>query len=41
MKTKEYTLEDAPNLGDLNRGAVVLRNGVYEMLYKRILIRKI
>lgn len=40
IKTKEYTLDDAPNPGDLNRGAVVIRNGVYEMLYKRILIRK-
>ena len=40
-KTKEYTLEDAPNPSDLNRGAVVIRNGAYEMLYKRILIRKI
>ena len=41
VKTKEYTLEDAPNPSDLNRGAVVIRNGAYEMLYKRILIRKI
>lgn len=41
IKTKEYTLEDAPNPSDLNRGAVVIRNGAYEMLYKRILIRKI
>ena len=41
IKTKEYTLDDAPNPGDLNRGAVVIRNGSYEMLYKRILIRKI
>lgn len=40
IKTKEYTFEDAPNPGDLNRGAVVIRDGVYEMLYKRILIRK-
>ena len=40
IKTKEYTIKDAPNPGDLNRGAVVIRNGVYEMLYKRILIRK-
>lgn len=40
IKTKEYTLADAPNPGDLNRGAVVIRNGNYEMLYKRILIRK-
>ncbi len=41
IKTKEYTLDDAPNPGDLNRGAVIIRNGAYEMLYKRILIRKI
>ena len=41
IKTKEYTLNDAPNPSDLNRGAVVIRNGAYEMLYKRILIRKI
>ncbi len=41
LKTKEYTLSDAPNPGDLNRGAVVIRNGAYEMLYKRILIRKL
>ena len=40
IKTKEYTLNDASNPSDLNRGAVVIRNGVYEMLYKRILIRK-
>ena len=40
IKTKEYTLADAPNPGDLNRGGVVIRNGKYEMLYKRILIRK-
>lgn len=40
IKTKEYTIADAPNPGDLNRGAVVIRNGNYEMLYKRILIRK-
>ena len=41
IKTKEYTLADAPNPGDLNRGAVVVRNGVYEMLYKRILIKRL
>ena len=40
IKTKEYSLADAPNPGDLNRGAVVVRNGAYVMLYKRILIRK-
>ena len=40
IKTKEYTFEDAPNANDLNRGGVVIRNGKYEMLYKRILIRK-
>ena len=40
IKTKEYTFEDAPNPSDLNRGAVVIRDGVYVMLYKRILIRK-
>ena len=41
IKTKEYTLDDAPNPSDLNRGAVVIRDGAYEMLYKRILIKKI
>ncbi|MBR6002515.1 MAG: adenine-specific methyltransferase EcoRI family protein [Bacteroidales bacterium] len=41
IKTKEYTLADAPNPGDLNRGAVVIRDGAYEMLYKRILIKRI
>ena len=41
IKTKEYTLNDAPNPSDLNRGAVVVRDGVYVMLYKRILIKKI
>ena len=40
IKTKEYSYKDAPNPGDLNRGGVVIRNGKYEMLYKRILIRK-
>ena len=40
IKTKEYTFEDASNPSDLNRGAVVIRDGVYVMLYKRILIRK-
>ncbi len=40
IKTKEYSYLDAPNPGDLNRGGVVIRNGKYEMLYKRILIRK-
>ena len=40
IKTKEYTLADAPNPGDLNRGGVVIRNGKYEMLYKSILTHK-
>ena len=40
IKTKEYTAKDFPNFSDLNRGGVVVRDGVYEKLYKRILIRK-
>ena len=39
MKTKEYTEEDAPNFGDLNRrGAIRVGNG-YAATYARLLIR--
>lgn len=40
IKTKEYTAEDAPNFGDLNRRSVLLVNGVYKMQFPRLLIRK-
>lgn len=40
MKTKEYTDEDVPNPGDLNRRAVIKIGRIYKPTYARLLIRK-
>jgi len=39
LKTKEYTLEDAPNPGDLNRRAAVRNGSNLKSTYARLLIR--
>ena len=40
LKTKEYTVKDVPNAGDLNRrGAIKIKNG-YKSTYARLLIRR-
>jgi len=38
-KTKSYSLSEAPNANDLNRRAVVKKNGLLLSVYARILIR--
>lgn len=40
LKTKEYTLEDAPNAGDLNRRGAIKIGDKYKSTYARLLIRK-
>ena len=40
LKTKEYTLEDVPNPGDLNRRAAIKTDDTYKATYARLLIRK-
>jgi hypothetical protein len=39
LKTKEYTLIDTPNAGDLNRRGAILFGGVLKSTFARILIR--
>lgn len=39
LKTKEYTLEDAPNPGDLNRRAVIRNGSSLKSTFARLLIR--
>lgn len=40
LKTKEYTLKDVPNPGDLNRRAAIKTGDTYKATYARLLIRK-
>lgn len=40
LKTKEYTEEDAPNPGDLNRRGVIKIGDVYKSTYARLLIKR-
>lgn len=40
LKTKEYTLEDVPNAGDLNRRAAILVGGSLKSTYARLLIKR-
>ena len=40
IKTKEYTLDDSPAYGDLNRRGAVYVDGVLKSTYARLLIRK-
>ncbi len=40
LKTKEYTLDDVPNPGDLNRRAAIKTGDTYKATYARLLIRK-
>ena len=40
LKTKEYTLADTPNAGDLNRGGVINVGGEYKPIYTRLLIKR-
>ncbi|MBQ6208704.1 MAG: adenine-specific methyltransferase EcoRI family protein [Prevotella sp.] len=37
--TKKYTAADGKNYSDLNRNAVIIKNGQYKSLYTRIIIR--
>jgi Adenine-specific methyltransferase EcoRI len=39
VKTKEYTLAEAPNFGDLNRRGVVRVGNEYKLIYARLIIR--
>lgn len=41
LKTKEYTEEDVPNPGDLNRRGVIKIGNKYKATYARLLIRRI
>lgn len=40
IKTKEFTPEDTPIYGDLNRRGAIMVNGVLKSTYARLLIRK-
>ncbi len=40
LKTKEYTEDDVPNSGDLNRRAVIKIGNKYKPTYARLLIRR-
>jgi hypothetical protein len=40
LKTKEYTYNDVPNPGDLNRRAVIRIGNTHKATYARLLIRK-
>ncbi len=39
LKTKEYTVADVPNFGDLNRRGVVRVGNEYKLIYARLIIR--
>lgn len=41
IKTREYTLEDTPHFGDLNRRGAIMVDGELKSTYARILIQKI
>ena len=41
LKTKEYSLADLPNAGDLNRRGVIRIGGQHKPTYVRLLIRKV
>ncbi len=40
LKTKEYTIDDVPNPGDLNRRAAIKIGDTYKATYARLLIKK-
>ena len=40
LETKEYTLKDVPNHGDLNRRAAIKIGDTYKATYARLLIRR-
>ena len=40
LKTKEYTVEDVPNPGDLNRRTAIKVGGEYKSTYARLLIKR-
>ena len=40
LKTREYTEEDVPNPGDLNRRGVIKIGSEYKSTYARLLIRR-
>lgn len=40
LKTREYTEQDAPNPGDLNRRGVLKQDGGYKSTYARLLIKR-
>lgn len=40
LRTKKYTIEDAPNYNGLNAGSVLKMGNVYKQVYARILIKK-
>ncbi len=40
LKTREYTREDVPNPGDLNRRAAIKTGNTYKATYARLLIRR-
>lgn len=40
LKTREYTIADVPNPGDLNRRAVIRVGGEFKSTYARLLIRR-
>ncbi len=40
LRTKVYTIADAPNFGDLNRRGVLKVNGEYKSTYARLIIRR-
>jgi Adenine-specific methyltransferase EcoRI len=39
VKTRDYTVADAPKFGDLNRRGVVRVGGEYKLIYARLIIR--
>ena len=41
LKTKEYTVADAPNPGDLNRRAAIRVGGELKSTYARLLVRRV
>ena len=41
LKTKEYTLADVPNAGDLNRRGVIIVGGEHKPTYVRLLVKRV
>lgn len=40
LKTKEYTIADSKNFGDLNRRGAIMNEGILISTYARLLIKK-